>query len=64
MLTGADAESLVGYKYCLLYTYTRQMGTYDHFKYYMGWLELVRNNGLIISLYRCILWAVSRILKL
>ena len=37
MLTGADAESLVGYKYCLLYAYIRQMGTYDHLKYYMGW---------------------------
>lgn len=31
-------ERRLGYKYCLLYAYTRQMGTYDHLKYYMGWL--------------------------
>ena len=37
MSVGADAESPIGYKYCLLYAYNRQEGAYDLFKYYTGW---------------------------
>ena len=33
----ADAESRFGYKVLSIIPYGRQVGLYDHFKYYIGW---------------------------
>ena len=62
MSVGADAESPIGYKYCLLYAYERQEGTYDLFKYYTGWWTWLEITDYLSSV-KAILWASSRIIK-